>query len=43
MEDIKEGATWHADQLLGKDGEIRNYTTAITKQQPVTSNRGMMK
>jgi hypothetical protein len=22
---------WHVDQLLGNDGEIRNYTTAVVK------------
>jgi hypothetical protein len=31
---------WHADTLLRNDREINNYTTAITRQQPINSNRG---
>jgi hypothetical protein len=33
---------WHVDQLLGNDCEICNYTTAVTRQRPVNSNRGMI-
>jgi hypothetical protein len=33
---------WHLDPLLGNDREISNYTTAVTRQQPVSSNRGTM-
>jgi hypothetical protein len=33
---------WHVDPLLGNDREISNYTTAVTRQRPVNSNRGMM-
>jgi hypothetical protein len=31
---------WHLDPLLGNDREISNYTTAVTRQRPVNSNRG---
>jgi hypothetical protein len=30
---------WHVDLLLGNDSEISNYTTAVTRQRPVNSNR----
>jgi hypothetical protein len=30
---------WHVDPLLGDDHEISNYTTAVTKQLPVNTNR----
>jgi hypothetical protein len=33
---------WHVDPLLGNDSEIINYATAITRQRPVKSNRGMV-
>jgi hypothetical protein len=31
---------WHVEPLLANDREISNYTTAVTRQQPVNSNRG---
>jgi hypothetical protein len=31
---------WHVDALLGYDSEINNYSTAVTKQRPINSNRG---
>jgi hypothetical protein len=31
---------WHVDWMLSNDCEISNYTTAVTRQQPVNSNRG---
>jgi hypothetical protein len=31
---------WHVDPLLGNDREISNYTTAVTRQRLVNSNRG---
>jgi hypothetical protein len=31
---------WHADPLLADVREIRNYTVAITRQQPVNGKRG---
>jgi hypothetical protein len=31
---------WHVVLLLGNDREISNYTTTITRQRPVNSNRG---
>jgi hypothetical protein len=33
---------WHVDPLLGNDSEIINYLTAITRQQPIKSNREMV-
>jgi hypothetical protein len=30
----------HVVALLGNDSEISNYTTAVTRQRPVNSNRG---
>jgi hypothetical protein len=30
---------WHVDPLLDNDREIRIYTTAVTRQRPVNSNR----
>jgi hypothetical protein len=30
---------WHVDPLLGNDYEISSYTMAITRQQPINSNR----
>jgi hypothetical protein len=33
---------WHVDTLLGNDRERSNYTTAVTRQRPVNSNRGMV-
>jgi hypothetical protein len=30
---------WHVDPLLGKDGEMTKYTTAVTRQRPVKRNR----
>jgi hypothetical protein len=30
---------WHVDPLLGDDHEISNYTTAVTRQLPVNTNR----
>jgi hypothetical protein len=36
---LKEGAMWPVDPLLGNDREISNYTTAVTRQRPVESNR----
>jgi hypothetical protein len=30
----------HVDPLLGKYHEISNYTTAVSRQRPVNSNRG---
>jgi hypothetical protein len=29
---ISQNEMWHVDSLLGNDGEIRNYTTTVTKQ-----------
>jgi hypothetical protein len=40
MNSLKEGAMWHVDPLLGNDHKISNYTTAVTRQQPVNNNRG---
>jgi hypothetical protein len=31
---------WYVDPLLCNDREIWNYTTAVTRQRPVISNRG---
>jgi hypothetical protein len=31
---------WHVDLLLGNDREINKYTTAVTRQRHVNSNRG---
>jgi hypothetical protein len=31
---------WHADLLLGKNHEINNYTTPVTRQQPINNNGG---
>jgi hypothetical protein len=33
---------WLVDPLLGNDREISSYTTAVTGQQPVSGNRGMV-
>jgi hypothetical protein len=33
---------WYIDPLLGNDREIGNYTTAVTRQLPVNSNRGTL-
>jgi hypothetical protein len=33
-------AFWYVDPLLGNDQEISNYTTAVTRQRSVNSNRG---
>jgi hypothetical protein len=33
---------WHVDLLLGNDCEIRSYTTAVSRQRPVNSNREMV-
>jgi hypothetical protein len=39
MEAILVYILWHVDLLLGNDNEIGNYTTAVTRQRPVNSNR----
>jgi hypothetical protein len=31
---------WNIDLLLGNDREISNYTTAVTRQRSLNSNRG---
>jgi hypothetical protein len=31
---------WHVDQLLGNGQEISNYTTSVTRQRLVKSNKG---
>jgi hypothetical protein len=31
---------WYVDPLLGNDRDLSSYTTAVTRQQPVNSNRG---
>jgi hypothetical protein len=36
---LTEGAMRHVDLLLRNNHEISNYTTAITRQRPVNSNR----
>jgi hypothetical protein len=38
---ISSKILWDADPLLGNDREISNYTTAVTRQRLVNSNRGM--
>jgi hypothetical protein len=30
---------WHVYPLLGNDREIRNYSTNVTRQRPVNSNK----
>lgn len=30
---------WHMDLLLGSDQEVCSYTTAVTRQWPINSNR----
>jgi hypothetical protein len=37
---IKRFILWHVDPLLGNDSEISYYTTTVTRQRPVKSNRG---
>jgi hypothetical protein len=34
--------SWYVNPLLGNDREISNYTTAVTRQRPVNSNRRKM-
>jgi hypothetical protein len=31
---------WNVYALLGIDRDLSNYTTAVTRQRPVNSNRG---
>jgi hypothetical protein len=31
---------WEVDPFLGNDRKINNYTTAVSRQRPVNSNRG---
>jgi hypothetical protein len=31
---------WHVVPLLDDDGEISNYTNAVTRQRPLNSKRG---
>jgi hypothetical protein len=31
---------WRVNSMLGNDRETSNYTTAVTRQWPVNSNRG---
>jgi hypothetical protein len=33
---------WHVDPLLGNRHEISDYTTAVTRQRPLNSNRRMV-
>jgi hypothetical protein len=35
----KDNILWHVDPLLGNDCEISNYTTAVTRQRSLNSNR----
>jgi hypothetical protein len=39
---LKEGAVWNVDPFLGNDRERSRYTTAVTRQQAVNSNRGTL-
>jgi hypothetical protein len=33
---------WYVDPLLGNGNEMSNYTTAVTRQQPVNDDIGIM-
>jgi hypothetical protein len=33
---------WHINPLLGNDRGIKNYTTAVTRQQTINNNREMV-
>jgi hypothetical protein len=38
--ELENTILWHVDLLLGNDHEISNYTTTVTRQWPVNSDRG---
>jgi hypothetical protein len=38
MNNLKEGAIWHIDQLLGNDCETNNETMAVARQWPARNN-----
>jgi hypothetical protein len=39
---VKYNMVWHVDPLPGNDNKIRKYTTTVTRQRPVNSNRRTM-
>jgi hypothetical protein len=41
IESVKTNILWHVDPLLGNNRET-NYTTVVTRQKPIYSNRGIV-
>jgi hypothetical protein len=39
LKHVKFITLWHVEPLLGNDRKTSNYTTAVTRQRPVNSNR----